>query len=325
MEAELRLIVADAVGLPLALGKRMPISSLVLELQEQALNPNASITGLLRKVKVAAAKLGLNDILEWVTFELDGYPNDDDVIPDYRQIRGIAKGLNPLRGWLKIEFENPELEKRVSTQKSPQPISEIEALAEISDGALAFVMSSAFTKGVLSHATDARIFVARSQIIRILDAVRNRVLNWALALERQGILGEGVSFSSDEKTQASNSDFHFEPHYTVHGNVGVIGDLSESIVKQSNGASMDSLARALQSLSDVAVTLEDSRGIVVAAAAERAVTAAGSARPNITLVERLIGGMSALVQGIGALGPAWTAVTTEAARLGLHFGQGSNP
>jgi predicted RNA-binding protein with RPS1 domain len=38
--------------------------------------------------------------------------------------------------------------------------------------------------------------------VRILDAVRNIILNWALNLEDQGILGEGLAFSENEKKAA---------------------------------------------------------------------------------------------------------------------------
>jgi plasmid stability protein len=327
MEAELRLLVADAVGLSLPpnhaasyqSGKKTSMSSLVLELQEQALNPDILITDLLRKAKVAAAKLRVGDILEWVTYELEGYPDDDAVIPDYREIRGVAKGFNPLRGWLKIQFENPEQEEQISTQKSRQPISEIETLAEIKDGSLTFIASNALAVG-LSNATEARIFVARSQIVRILEAVRNRILSWALALEGQGILGEGFSFSPNEKAQAANSDFRVgAQHYTVYGSVGVIGAVSDSVVSQNTGAQMEPLARALQALSNLAASVEDPGGVLVAVSAERAAIAASS-QPNVTLVERLVAGMSSVVQGIAALGPAWTAVTTEAVKLGLNVG-----
>jgi hypothetical protein len=229
------------------------------------------------------------------------------------------RALTPLRGWLKIQFDDPRLEEKVSTQKSRQPISEIEPLAESEDGALTFVASSALAKG-LSYATEARIFVARSQIVRILDAVRNRVLDWALDLEEQGITGEGMSFSPDEKAQAIKSHFNFGTFNIVHGPVGVLGDVSESTVTQTINTPMESLANDLRALSDLAAGLDDPSGIVVAVAAERAAIAAASAQPSVTLVERLIGGLSSIVQGIAALSPAWATVTDAAVKLGLNIG-----
>jgi hypothetical protein len=37
----------------------------------------------------------------------------------------------------------------------------------------------------------------------ILDAIRRRVLDWALNLEADGILSEGLSFSQDEKSRVA--------------------------------------------------------------------------------------------------------------------------
>ena len=62
------------------------------------------------------------------------------------------------------------------------------------------------------------MFVERGTIVRALDAVRNVVLDWAVELEQQGILGEGLSFTMQEKADAAapamNVDNFFD---TVHG------------------------------------------------------------------------------------------------------------
>ena len=47
------------------------------------------------------------------------------------------------------------------------------------------------------------LLVSDSQIYGIPDAVRNEVLNWALDLESKGIIGDGMSVSSEEKKAAS--------------------------------------------------------------------------------------------------------------------------
>jgi hypothetical protein len=38
-----------------------------------------------------------------------------------------------------------------------------------------------------------------------LDAVRNLVLDWAIELERSGVVGEGITFSADEKKIAATN------------------------------------------------------------------------------------------------------------------------
>jgi AbiTii-like protein len=136
-------------------------------------------------------------------------------IPDYREIRGVAKAFNPLRGWLKIEFgDNHDLEDRLSTQKSRQPLSEIEEMANRDSGILTFIAPSALV-GRIENASDPRIFVSQSQVVRIIDAVRNRVLDWALALEKRGILGDGLSFSPDDVVRAAAVNYNFTNNQTI--------------------------------------------------------------------------------------------------------------
>ena len=59
--------------------------------------------------------------------------------------------------------------------------------------------------------------------IGVLDAVRNAILDWTLKLEQDGILGEGMTFSTEEKQTAMNNG----PTYNIAGNFhGVIGNVS---------------------------------------------------------------------------------------------------
>ena len=60
------------------------------------------------------------------------------------------------------------------------------------------------------------LHVAPSEVVGILDAVRNNVLDFALQLEQEGILGEGMSFSKDEKKMAGQINYH------VTNNIGTM-------------------------------------------------------------------------------------------------------
>ena len=57
--------------------------------------------------------------------------------------------------------------------------------------------------------------LSRAAISGIVDAVRNLVLDWCLQLERDGILGEGLTFNAKEKETAAQS------HYTINYNAPV--------------------------------------------------------------------------------------------------------
>jgi hypothetical protein len=60
---------------------------LILKLQAEATNPDASVTNLLRMAKIAATKLNLKDALVWIDRELNGYMDlKVEDLPPYRMI-----------------------------------------------------------------------------------------------------------------------------------------------------------------------------------------------------------------------------------------------
>jgi hypothetical protein len=71
----------------------------------------------------------------------------------------------------------------------------------------------------LLNAFLARLF----RLVRgISEAVKDRLLDWSIELEQQGILGDNMSFKDQEKEIAKNQTFNIE-HMT-----GFIGDVSHS-------------------------------------------------------------------------------------------------
>ena len=64
-----------------------------------------------------------------------------------------------------------------------------------------------------------------SQIYGIVEAVRNIVLEWSLKLETNGILGEGITFSKEEKTRAASVT------YNIQNFSGVLGDVNAGVLQ----------------------------------------------------------------------------------------------
>ena len=86
------IVAGVAKLLGMSSGERM--SSLVEELQRDALDSKINVSDLLRKSLVVATKLNLADFRKWVECELNGYGKDDG-LPDYRLIRCQVQSTNP--------------------------------------------------------------------------------------------------------------------------------------------------------------------------------------------------------------------------------------
>jgi len=48
------------------------------------------------------------------------------------------------------------------------------------------------------------IMIPQNAISNIIERVKNKILDWAITLEENGILGDGLSFTSEEKTKAQS-------------------------------------------------------------------------------------------------------------------------
>src|SRR5262245_49927898 len=107
------------------------MSSVVLELQQEALDRKAPVSGLLRKALVVARKLGLQDFEAWVSKELSGYGDDDgDSVPAYRIVNGQVRAWNPYNGWVPVIFKDPQHGEMLSQRACGQSVAEIESLIE---------------------------------------------------------------------------------------------------------------------------------------------------------------------------------------------------
>jgi AbiTii len=184
------------------------MASLVEQIQADALDRAVPVTDLLRKAKVVAIKLDLPELLAWAEAELNGYQNQKVPIPQYRQIPGRLRALNPVRGeWQAILFRG---------DKSPFPthlpvsngMAEIEQLATSDPAAgdsifmaLPPSFESQLMRG-LEFPTEVRWEISQVSLLGIVDSVRNAILDWSLKLEKAGILGNGLIFSKEEKQMA---------------------------------------------------------------------------------------------------------------------------
>jgi AbiTii len=186
------------------------MGSLVLELQRDVLNPEISVLVLLRKALVVAKKLNIQEFQQWVEKELKGYPDGSDV-PKYRFMLGVLKANNPYHGWSPVRVPS-QIHELISKRPVHQPISQIETLVKnLKDkNASLTAMPPALEELLREYANipfEMQIHIDVSQAKVVLEAVRDVILDWSLKLEEDGILGEEMTFSQEEKQIAAKHNY----------------------------------------------------------------------------------------------------------------------
>lgn len=261
------------------------MSGLVLELQRDALNASVSTLDILRKALVVARKLSLKDFEQWIKLELDGYPSED--VPDYRRTQGQLSAWNLYHGWQPVvahDESSLEVVKKFSNVINSQPIGELITLGENPESKLLLVLTPQAEKYLAQVIYGkVKINVSGTFIGKILQAVKNIVLEWSLQLEEDGIIGEGMSFSDQEKQIAQkhiseynnctfmNSSQQSNQSYIFNATVGAVQNGSHNIsnVNQTIGSNNQEILQAItelrqqikelpQDLQDIAdVTIDD--------------------------------------------------------------------
>ena len=191
------------------------MSSAIHNLQVAIVEGKQSLTQLLRQAKLISSKLNLDDVGQWVDLELNGYPAGTET-PSYRDfVTNSLQYNNPYQsGWQFAGNLNINLKAR-------QSISEIENFAKGNGVAMPnpkpLPLTDITGDSTLASNFPQRLTVAPDQFRRIVDAVTNKLLEWATELEKRGIKGENMNFDDQEKRAAGNLTFNIG---TVHGAVG---------------------------------------------------------------------------------------------------------
>lgn len=211
------------------------MAGLIAELQRDALNSTIPLNDLLRKALVVARKLGIEQFERWISRELNGYKTQDEM-PEFRQVGGVLKAWNPYCGWIPLTIANTDFEKEVRTRKVKQSVSELQSVLEHRDknGYVLLQFGPDLEKLLMDEDRfKPALHVGANSIEAILNCVRNTVLEWVLKLEEEGIIGEGMSFSKEEKAKAEET-----PSIRIENFQGIFGNVSDSNVRQNLEMSM---------------------------------------------------------------------------------------
>jgi len=220
---------------------------LVLELQADALNRSVAVADLLRKAIAVSKKLRTPLIEGWLDHELKGYPSANDV-PEYRRLNGHLRYQDADGRWLPLTYDgDPKFGEIWSASPMPQPISELEALAIVEGNLIRPYppKQAEMIRSTLGLPFQPGLEISKAALSAIVDVVRTRVLNWALELESQGVVGEGMTFSSQEREVAGPVTNNY---FTNN-----IGSMTGSQIQQGTTGSTQSMgpdAMALVALVD---------------------------------------------------------------------------
>jgi hypothetical protein len=210
--------------------------NLINELQVSA--EKDDVLTVLRKTKRLASKLGRKDIAEWLHAEQDGYASGQSV-PEYRMIGNTlaynTNGFIPAGyGQLVRGIEHlpaSDLTCPVAVRDSIGTIlSWIEgeskgngtfyAIPEGSDRSRAIRSRFRFNP-IIEHQITFLLHFNCAQIKAIPEGIKDKVLDWACALETAGVNGDGLSFSTKEKEIAHTIIFNIDnSHIEQLNNLG---------------------------------------------------------------------------------------------------------
>lgn len=237
------------------------MTSLVRELQTDALNSDIKVSDLLRKALLVSRKLKITNMQQFFELELNGYKNVlSSEVPNYREMRGQTKVNNPHYGWQPVTYHNEKIKNRFTKWKTNQSAKEMESLLENIENSddILIIEYSADDEARLRKLTGCNLSINLhidiSKVHGILDKIRNTILNWAINLEEEGILGEsdGISFTKKEKeidTRVINNINNYASvenqqiqqgndntqHLFSEGNVKELQELLVEILQQTKG------------------------------------------------------------------------------------------
>ncbi len=197
---------------------------------------------MLRKCLILAARVDSVLLEDWVKYELNGYPKDVDV-PDYRSLQLTFKGhfSGPMGAHIKNAPIAPHVIKQIVGDDSfsrflaRQPITTIADTEKARNSGVLYVnfdnLALFVGRRVYSGYSAVQVWgeVPSMSVIGIIEAVKSRVLELTLALEKK-YPNAGEVGGMDERDQKVRNAIQAIFNNSIYGNVGFVGNASHSTV-----------------------------------------------------------------------------------------------
>lgn len=284
------------------------MASLVLDLQSDALSTDISLSELLRKALAVSRKLDIETVRRWIEFELDGYRNSNKAdleMAPYRKVFGTLKFYNPYQGLIFARFNDHRLSELCESAVLYESISELEDLLRSGKPHLQRGYDPNQSEILRDHfKTDFEPYleIPRQQVVKILDSVKRKILDWSLELEAQGIKGDGMTFSKQEQQAAA-----IVQHNTVNNTTNNIGSMSHSQIQQhsSGGQNMANKDAVEQARMLVEALSESLAALKLSSAAENELRAeidtikaqVASPKPKVSVLKECLLSAKTILEG----------------------------
>lgn len=232
--------------------------TLIEEIQKEAVDSKSDLGALLRKCKLLAARLGSRPLEDWLLWESNGYPDGVDV-PSYRiwplELKGYFAGSfgsgirNAPIPWVCLPEKVRDAYQNYRCRQSIASIEEIlkktdKGTLHVSTGDLAVALGTDVYQ--YQNCIQAWAEFSVSNLIELLNTVRNRILDFALAVWKEApTAGEGSGRISHDIEPARVTQIF---NTTVYGGAAnLVGSATNSpvsfTVTQNDFASLEKVLR----------------------------------------------------------------------------------
>ncbi len=163
------------------------------DILDQATDSTVSTSDLLRKVQIAAHRLGATEVVRWVKQELGGYGPEAD-LPSYRRLAATVTGTfaGPMQRFVDENLSIvPTGMDELWWAEMREPLTEIQGLADLDTDPGMHWPAPAVKKyedsGVFRlqfHVLyRARTMITRQSLVGMIDIIRSKAMEFALELQ----------------------------------------------------------------------------------------------------------------------------------------------
>lgn len=216
--------------------------TLLEDIQNSAVDAKSDLGTLLRKCKLLAARLGSQPLEEWLVWESNGYPDNIEV-PEYRvwslQVKGhfcgyFGSGIrNATIPMISIpervrgHYQRYECRLSIANIEATLANSKDTGMVEVSTGDLAVALGTKVYQD--QSCLQAWAEFSTTNFVEVVNTVRNRILDFTLALWKQAPLAGETTGASTPGVGASIVTQIFNT--TVYGGAAnLVGSTHESSV-----------------------------------------------------------------------------------------------